>query len=135
MAFCNVLNRYSEPVEVQFDAAFNPDSPYRWAPGEVKILPQDAAMFCRRKSVVRENPITGEQFRALLVQGIDKEYTVESAKALGGEFAPPRGPELLDRQDMEPSARAISFVSLKNPEMIPLDRELVAGDSHARRVP
>ena len=135
MPFLNVLNRYSEPVEVQFDAAFNPDSPYRWEPGEVKTLPQDAAMFCRRKSVVRENPITGEQFRALLVQGIDNEYDASIVKAQGGSLAPPRGPELLDRQDMDTAAQRISYVSLKNPEMTPLDREFVAADSHARRVP
>ena len=135
MPFLNVLNRYSAPVEVQYDAAFNPDSPYRWEPGEVKVLPQDAAMFCRRKSVVRENPITGEQFRALLVQGIDKEYETSIVKVQEGSLAPPRGPELLDRQDMDASARAVTFVSLKNPEMTPLDREFVAVDSHARRVP
>ena len=135
MPILNVLNRYSEPVEVQYDAAFNPDSPYRWEPGEVKSLPSDAAMFCRRKSVVRENPITGEQFRALLVQGIDKEYDASIVNVQEGSLAPSRGPELLDRQDMDAPARAVTFVSLKNPEMTPLDREFVAADSHARRVP
>lgn len=129
----NVLNRYSEPIEIQFDAANNPDSPYRWEPGEVKSLPSEAAMFCRRRSTVREDPITGVQTRALVVQGIDKDYEDWALKSAA--LLPPRGPELLDRENMDDAAKAITYVSLKNPVMSPLEKESVAAQPHARRVP
>lgn len=130
MPLLNVLNRYSEPVEIQFDAAFNTDSPYRWAPGEVKVLMQEVAMFCRRKSIIRSDPITGKDVRALLVQGIDKEYDTYAAP----EGAVPallthRGPELLDRANMAARDQEITFLSLANPK----DRAAVATESHSRR--
>ena len=131
MPFLNVLNRYSERVEIQFDAANNPDSPYVWEPGEVKILPQEVAIFCRKKSTVREDPITGKQTRALLVQGMDKEYETVQAT---GEFMPYRGPELLDRTNMDAAARNITFVPIANPQVLAAEREAVSAGSHARRV-
>lgn len=131
MPTVNVLNRYSEPVEVQFDAAFNPDSPYTWQPGEVKALPQDVAMFCRRKSVMREDPVTGKQVRALLVQGVDKEYEQVASK---GEFLPNRGPELLDRSNMDAPAQQVTFVPIANPQVMAAEKESIASVTHARRV-
>ena len=131
MAILNVLNRYSEVVEVQYDAAFNPESPYIWQPGEVKALLEAAAMFCRRKSVIREDPITGKQVRALLVQGMDKEY---EAHVLGAApLLPHRGPELLDRTNMDPAAQAVQFMSLANPVVRAIDRESVTPEPHTRR--
>ena len=127
----NVLNRYSERIEVQFDAASNPDSPYVWQPGEVKVLPQDVAMFCRRKGVVREDPITGKQVRALLVQGVDKEY---EESMTSGEFLPYRGPELLDRANMDPKSRDITYVPIANPQFLAHDRDAVEAATHTRRV-
>lgn len=128
----NVLNRYAEPVEVQFDSAFNPESPYVWAPGETKALPNEAAMFCRRKSVVRENPITGAQVRALVIQGIDPEF---EQYALEGEARlAHRGPELLDRSDMDEKARNITYVPIANPMIRAAERESIAAASHVRRV-
>lgn len=129
MPLMSVLNRYSEPIEVQFDAANNPDSPYRWEPGEIKTLPQDAAMFCRRKSVIREDPITGGQTRALLIQGIDKDFEEWREKLI-----PHRGPELLDRENMTEQDKAVTFVSLANPLMTSAERESVVATTHARRV-
>jgi hypothetical protein len=137
MPTANVVNRYSEVVEVQFDAAFNPDSPYIWAPGEVKALPHDVALFVRRKSVVREDPITGKQVRALLVQGVDKEYedhvAVGPGKALT-PLLPHRGPELLDRANMDAKAQAVTFVPIANPVVAAVERESVTPTTHARRV-
>jgi len=129
----NVLNRYSEKVEIQFDAAFNPESPYVWEPGEVKSLPHDVALFCRRKGVVKEDPITGKQIRALLVQGIDKEY--EDVQQ-SGEFLPERGPELLDRTNMTGAAGAdkITYLGIANPKMVATDRDLIVPATHTRRV-
>lgn len=133
MATMHVLNRYSEKVEIQFDAAFNPESPYVWEPGEVKELPQDVALFCRRKSVVKEDPISGKQVRALLVQGIDKEYDEVVAS---GEFMPYRGPELLDRSSMTGGATQdrITYVPIANPQVLAVEREAVAQGTHTRRV-
>lgn len=128
----NVLNRYVEPVEIQFDSAFNPESPYVWAPGEVKALSNEAAMFCRRKSIVKENPITGAQVRALVIQGLDPEfeqYTLEGEAQLAH-----RGPELLDRSDMDEKARNIAYVPIANPMALAIERESVVTASHARRV-
>ena len=141
MPFKNVINQYSEPVEIQFDAAFNPDSPYVWQPGEVKTLPEDAALFCRRKSVVKEDPITGAQVRALLVQGVDKEYDDVARHATDPKADPnafllaPRGPELLDRTNMSERDRNVTLLSLVNPVRAAGDQESVVPGSHARRVP
>jgi len=129
MAIVHVLNRYSEPIEVQYDAANNPESPYRWEPGEVKMLNSDVALFCRRKSVVREDPITGKQVRALVIQGIDKEFD---------EIAPMahRGGELLDRTNLDAGAQGVTLVALANPQRITVaDREGTPTESHTRRVP
>lgn len=126
----NVLNQYSESVEIQFDAAYNPDSPYVWQPGEVKSLSEQAALFCRRKSVVKENPVTGVQTRALLVQGVDPEY---DAVAGAGEFLPCRGPELLDRSNMDPQDQKVQYQTLANPVMMAAERGSAAPQTHARR--
>jgi len=134
MPVVNVWNRYCEPVEIQYDAAFNPESPYRWEPGEIKALPQDVALFCRRKSVIKEDPITGKQVRALVVQGVDQEFqdrTDMPAPALL-EF---RGAELLDRENMDARDRTVSLVSLVNPSVSQAERASVSPETHARRVP
>lgn len=131
MAIMNVLNQYSERVEIQFDAAFNPESPYVWEPGEVKALPQDAALFCRRKSVVKEDPISGQQIRALLVQGLDKQY---DDVVTSREFVPQRGPELLDRSNMGSSDQDITYLGISNPTVRAGERAAITVDSHARRV-
>ena len=138
MPVVNVLNRYSEPVEIQFDAAFNPESPYRWAPGEVKALPQAVAVFCRSRSAIKSDPITGKDVRALVIQGIDKEYE-QYVAPLETEEQPPallphRGAELLDRTHMNPRDQAITLLSLVNPTLVMTDRQGVASESHARRV-
>ena len=132
MPTMNVLNRYSEDVEIQFDAAYNSESPYRWKPGEVKSLPQEVALFCRRKSVIKEDPISGKQVRALLVQTIDKEYetVVES-----GDFIPYRGVELLDRSSMSPRDQQVEYMNISNPTFRAVDQEAVTPESHTRRVP
>jgi hypothetical protein len=139
MPVMSVLNRYREPVEIQFDAAFNPDSPYRWEPGEVKVLPADAAMFCRRKSVVKDDPITGHQVRALLVQGIDREYEEYAVKLASGDdkkevLLPYRGVELLDRENMDERDKHVTLMSLVNPIYRPIDKEGISVETHARRV-
>ena len=127
----NVLNRYSEPIEVQFDAAYNPDNPYRWEPGEVKSLPKDVAMFCRAKGVVKEDPVTGKKVRGLLVQGVDQEY---EEVARSGDFLPHRGAELLDRSNMDAAARAVTILPIANQSFVATDREGVSPESHSRRV-
>lgn len=137
MPTVNVLNRYSEVVEIQFDAAFNPDSPYIWQPGEVKSLPQDVALFMRKKSVIKDDPITGKQVRALLVQGVDKEY--EEYVALGAgkpniALMPNRGPELLDRTNMDVKAQAVTIVPIANHVASVVERETITPATHARRV-
>ena len=138
MPTMNVLNRYSEKVEIQYDAAFNPDSPYVWQPGEVKSLPQDVALFVRKKSVVKDDPITGKQVRALLVQGVDKEYEAHTV-AVKGEtllpLLPDRGPELLDRSNMDAAAQKITILPIANPVTRVTDRETVTPGTQTRRVP
>ena len=136
MPVVNVLNRYSEPIEIQFDAAFNPDSPYRWMPGEVKALPQEAALFCRRRSVIKDDPITGKQTRALLIQGLDQEYDQYASAYPSGAppLLEPRGAELLDRSNMDKDAQAVSLLPLSNPTLTTTDRDSVAPASRARRV-
>jgi hypothetical protein len=90
------------------------------------------ALFCRRKSVIKEDPISGKQVRALLVQTIDREYdsVVES-----GDFIPYRGVELLDRSNMSPKDQAVEYMNISNPTFRAVDRETVSPDSHTRRVP
>lgn len=132
MPYVNVLNRYMEPVEIQFDAAYNPDSPYVWQPGEVKALPQEVAMFCRRKSVIKEDPITGKQVRALVVQGVDKDY--EDQPTGVSPLMPHRGPELLDRSNMDKAAQEVTYLPIANPQVQAAEREAVVAGSHARRV-
>lgn len=114
-----ILNRYQEPVEIMFDGR-----PYKWAPGEERELPDEIALWCRLRSVVKDDPITGRQTRALVIPGIDSAVDpVES-----------RGAELLDRSHMAPRDQ-VTLVPIANPaQLVPPGEERTAVGKQSRRV-
>ena len=77
--------------------------------------------------------MTGKQVRALVVQGMDEEYE-QYLLEHRPELLPPRGPELLDRADMDNAAQSVTFVPIANPIFASAGKEDVAVGSHTRKV-
>lgn len=77
--------------------------PYQFEPGQELTLPDLVARHLRKRSLIKDNPITGEGVFALARKGIDPLDTIS------------RDGELLDRTDMEEEARNVQLVPLRNP--------------------
>jgi hypothetical protein len=82
-----LVNRLDEPLIVAFDGQH-----YTFLPGEEMALPDEVARHLRKRSLIRDNPITGEGVFALAIKGL------EDTECIGGKPV-----ELLDRSDMEGS--------------------------------
>jgi len=85
-------------LDVMFDGV-----PYRFEPGQEMTLPDLVAKHLRKRSLIKDNPITGEGTFALARKGIDPLDQIQ------------RDGELLDRTDMEGPARNVELVALRNP--------------------
>ena len=91
-----LVNRLDEKLEVMFDGI-----PYEFEPyGEV-TLPDLVARHLRKRSLIKDNPVTGQGVFALARKGIDPTEPVA------------RDGELLDRTDME--VKKVELVRLNNP--------------------
>jgi hypothetical protein len=94
-----LVNRLHEQLELMFDGR-----PVVFEPGEERKFDDDVmAKHLRKRSLVKDNPITGEGVFALARKGIDPVLPLQ------------RPTELLDRSDMGAEAQNVEYVEINNP--------------------
>lgn len=96
-----LVNCLDKKLEVMFDGQI-----YTFEPGDEITLMDDVARHLRMKSLISDNPVTGQGVFALKRKGVD-DIPEEPLH---------QGIELLDRSDLtDPRARNVVYRSLVNP--------------------
>lgn len=96
-----LVNMLDEQLEVLFDG-----TPYVFEAGQELTVPEEIGRHLRKRSLLRDNPVSGKGVFALAVKGVDDQRATPTTRPV----------ELLDRSGLlDPKARDVQYVTLTNP--------------------